>query len=243
MNKIVIFCDGASKGNPGNGGYGVVMVVNDIVQEFGGAERNVTNNQMELMAGISALKNLPKNLNQNIEIWSDSSYVINGITKWVYGWSKNGWQTKTGSDVLNKGLWQELFKLSENVSGHISWHNLSGHSGIAGNERADEIASLLAMGTDPELKSLPLSKYGIDILNFSVNEEKLADKKEGRARSSAKAYSYLSMVDGNIEIHKTWDECKNRVNGQSKALYRKAVSASEEKQIAEEWRSARGGSA
>jgi ribonuclease HI len=130
QSEIIIFTDGSSRGNPGPGGWGVVVISNNIeegikVEELGGCEEHTTNNRMELCAVISALSFLlTKKYNLQTSIYSDSSYVINGITKWVYGWQKNGWVTATKNPVENKDLWQQLFDLSKNFK--IDWHRVDG---------------------------------------------------------------------------------------------------------------------
>ncbi len=233
MEKIIAFTDGASKGNPGPGGWGSVVVFGESISEFGGFEKKTTNNRMEMMAGLSALE-YAKSKNRSIIIYTDSSYLVNGITKWVSGWQRKGWKTMTGGDVLNKDIWEKLVSNSSGIS--VEWRLLQGHVGIPGNERADKIASDLADGIDVKLYSGSIRDYGINVMDFSINEIKAEAKSGQKTRSNAKAYSYLSMVDGEIKIHKTWAECEERVKGVKGALYRKSVSEEDEKQIIESFR-------
>lgn len=109
-DKILIFTDGAAKGNPGRGGFGIVISSDGLVLEKGGFKEYTTNNEMELKAVVEALKAIaPKKI--PVEIYTDSKYVVEGAKGWVFGWAKNGWKTKAETDVLNKELWQELLPL------------------------------------------------------------------------------------------------------------------------------------
>ena len=142
MSRIVIFTDGASKGNPGPGGWGAIVANGARVYELGGGETNTTNNRMELKAVLEALKKVATLPAQGIDMYVDSKYVIQGATEWGSGWRRNGWITSTKKSVLNRDLWEPLLDVIDAVSGKISWHNVGGHIGIPGNERVDEIAEL-----------------------------------------------------------------------------------------------------
>lgn len=226
-NKTTIFTDGSSRGNPGKGGWGAVVILNDNVTELGGREDNTTNNRMELEAAIVGLSNA----SGDITVHTDSSYVINGITKWVNGWKRNGWMTKAKGEVLNKDLWERLVEAKEGKK--VSWNYVGGHSGIAGNERCDVVATTFADDEPTELYKGPLSGYHVkDIANLIGIPEQASKK----SHSKAQAFSYISMVNGDIQIHKTWAECETRVKGKSNTRYRKAISAENEGQIIEEFR-------
>lgn len=141
-NKIEIYTDGSSLGNPGPGGWGFVVVQNEkIVKEVGGGESNTTNNRMELQAAIEALKFISKNNLKDVTIYADSAYVLGGITTWIHGWEKNGWKTANKKPVLNQELWQELVSLERGLSMKINWQKVKGHSGHVYNDKADEIAT------------------------------------------------------------------------------------------------------
>jgi ribonuclease HI len=140
MQKIIIYTDGSSRGNPGPGGFGAIIIGEENVKEIGGREEKTTNNRMEMMAAIEALKNLPEN--SDVEINSDSEYLINGITKWVINWQKNNWRTKDRREVLNKDLWEKLLAEIENKE--VEWQKVLGHSGHELNDRCDEIATSFA---------------------------------------------------------------------------------------------------
>ncbi|MDB4984797.1 MAG: ribonuclease [Patescibacteria group bacterium] len=235
--SLVIFTDGSSLGNPGPGGYGCVVVSQklDEVIELGGNKIKTTNNEMELSAVISALSHSVFNT-MDVDIFTDSSYVINGITKWVHGWQKNGWKTQAKEDVANKALWQSLITLVKERELHskVRWNYAPGHVGVVGNERCDEIATSFAAGKDAHLFRGKLSQYKLDVLNFSIDESLKKDKSEKRARSNAPAHSYLSLVDGVAMRHKTWAETEVRVKGK-KAKFKKSLSAANEGEILKEW--------
>ncbi len=135
-NKVIVHTDGACSGNPGPGGWGVILDYNGTRKELSGGEGQTTNNRMELMGAISALEALKRPC--EVEMHVDSQYVKDGITKWIHGWKKNGWKTADKKPVKNAELWQRLddaLKLHK-----VSWHWVKGHAGHDDNERADELA-------------------------------------------------------------------------------------------------------
>lgn len=228
MEHVTIFTDGAAKGNPGPGGYGAVVVLGDTVYELGAAKERTTNNEMELTAVAEALKLVPDGT-KDVAIYTDSKYVVEGAKGWIFGWMKNGWKTKTGSDVLNKAVWQALQAELNRVT--VVWHKVPGHVGIIGNERADTIASDFGAGKSVELYQGPLAEYQLNVADVSYDEEKAAARSEARKRSAQKAYSYVSAVNGKVETHATWKECEERVKGTKGARFKKALSAAEEQAI------------
>ncbi len=172
-NPVTIFTDGSSRGNPGPGGWGAIVIENGNppasgrmvvgknknkaankaakVTEFGGGEKDTTNNRMELMAATHALCELQGKESKGVRIilYIDSSYVINGITRWIHSWKKNGWKTKARKSVLNADLWKKLDDVAGAVKssgGNIEWKYVGGHIGILGNERCDHIATAFADG-------------------------------------------------------------------------------------------------
>ena len=229
---ITIFTDGAAKGNPGSGGYGVVIVSGETVLELGGFKERTTNNEMELTAVVEALKAVAGKHN-TVAIYTDSKYVVEGATGWVFGWVKNGWQTKAKTDVINKELWQALLPLLRQVE--IEWHKVPGHVGIVGNERADTIASTFAEQGSFNLYSGPKADYGYNVDDTSYDEAKAEDRSAARKRSAQKAYSYVSKVDGVIKTHQTWHECEKRVKGTKGARFKKSLDAQNEQEIIEEF--------
>ena len=135
-NKVIVHTDGACSGNPGPGGWGVILDYNGTRKELSGGEALTTNNRMELMAAIVALESLKRPC--PVEMHVDSQYVKDGITKWIHGWKKNGWKTADKKPVKNAELWQRLDAALANHK--ISWHWVKGHAGHDDNERADELA-------------------------------------------------------------------------------------------------------
>lgn len=139
-NDVVdIYTDGACSGNPGPGGWGAILKWQGKQKELSGAEDATTNNRMELMAAIRGLEALKRGVGR-VRLHTDSTYVKDGITKWIHGWKKNGWKTAAKKPVKNQDLWQ---RLDAALAGHdVEWHWIKGHSGHPENERADEIARL-----------------------------------------------------------------------------------------------------
>ena len=137
MDKIKIYTDGACKGNPGVGGWGALLLAGKHEKELFGGEKETTNNRMELMAVIQALGALKRPC--QIDLHTDSQYVLKGITEWLDGWKAKGWKTASKAPVKNVDLWQELDAACRLHK--IQWIWVKGHAGDAGNERADELAN------------------------------------------------------------------------------------------------------
>ena len=135
---LVIYTDGACSGNPGPGGWGVLMQFGSNEKELFGGEEETTNNRMELMAAIKALEAVKPGYKGSITLWTDSTYVLKGITEWIHSWKKRGWKKSDKKPVLNADLWQELDDL--NKARDVTWKWVKGHAGDEGNERADELA-------------------------------------------------------------------------------------------------------
>jgi ribonuclease HI len=157
MNKFIVYTDGSSRGNPGPGGWGAIIIGEEFVKEIGGRDEKTTNNRMEMMAAIEGLRNIPENF--NIEVNSDSEYLINGITKWIINWQKNNWRTKDKREVLNKDLWEKLLLETEKMK--IEWQKVLGHSGHELNDRCDEIATDFADGLNVNLYNGLKSGYNL----------------------------------------------------------------------------------
>ncbi|MHB8345966.1 MAG: ribonuclease HI [Acidiferrobacterales bacterium] len=137
LGKVVIHTDGACRGNPGPGGWGAVLGYGDHEKELWGAERDTTNNRMELMAAIQALEALKRSC--EVTLTTDSEYVRKGITEWLAGWKRRGWKTSDKKPVKNQDLWERLEAASHMHRIHWKW--IKGHSGHPENERADQLAN------------------------------------------------------------------------------------------------------
>ena len=135
--RVVVYTDGACKGNPGPGGWGALLVCDGREKEIFGGETQTTNNRMELVAVIRALEALTRGC--DVDLYVDSQYVKNGMESWIHGWKKNGWRTSDRKPVKNAELWRELDALAR--MHRIRWHWVRGHAGTPGNHRADELAN------------------------------------------------------------------------------------------------------
>ena len=137
LPQVQIFTDGACKGNPGPGGWGAVLRFGDQEKEISGGEAMTTNNRMEMMAAVEALNTLKKPC--QVTLYTDSKYVIDGITKWVHGWKRNGWVNASKQPVRNADLWHELIEAAQRHK--MTWEWVRGHNGHIENERVDKLAS------------------------------------------------------------------------------------------------------
>ncbi|MEK7177103.1 MAG: ribonuclease HI [Patescibacteria group bacterium] len=151
---ITIYTDGSSRGNPGPGGWGAIILRDNEVQELGGREAHTTNNRMELTATIKALE---LSSESEITVFTDSEYVMKGMKEWIKKWQEKGWKTANKKPVLNQDLWQKLLEASTDKN--VDWKYVAGHSGVPLNERADEIATTFADGLKPKLFHGPKVKY------------------------------------------------------------------------------------
>lgn len=233
-NKLIIFTDGSSLGNPGPGGWGVLLAYPklDELVELGGTKIITTNNEMELTAVVSALS-YAINSQAHAEIYTDSKYVLNGVQEWMYTWASNGWTTTTKEEVKNKELWQTLYQLIESRGKEtITWHHVRGHTGIPANERVDDIARELAGGTNVKLYRGTLSGYPLEgVLTLPSSDSKSSSQK---GKKNGKAYVYLSLVKGEVRRHATWAECEAWTTGRS-SKFKKALSPEHEQEILKEW--------
>jgi ribonuclease HI len=137
MKKVVIHSDGGCHGNPGPGGWAAVLAYGEHTREISGGAAATTNNRMELLAAIEALRALKQPC--RVEFHTDSEYLKNGVTKWVRGWKRNGWKTTAKKPVKNEDLWRALD--AEATRHEVQWHWVKGHAGHAGNERCDVLAN------------------------------------------------------------------------------------------------------
>jgi ribonuclease HI len=203
--SIDIITDGACAGNPGRGGWAAIVVAAGQISEYAGSVAQTTNNRMELTAALNGLMQAPPA--QAINLYTDSQYLINGITKWVVGWQKNGWKTRDGHDVENQDLWQQLLGYR---AAHVSWHYVKGHNGHTLNERANLLAQQQA-GSQHQHSRTP------------------------HTQSDAGFPVYLSLVGGQLGQHRTWEACKAVVHGVSGAKFKKVNSAHERRATLTSW--------
>ncbi len=240
--KITVFTDGSSRGNPGRGGWGAVVISGEKVSELGGREDHATNNRMEMTAVLESLKHIEsRKLIGTISVHTDSAYVLQGVTAWMHGWARNGWKTKTGDAVLNQDIWKEisdiLFRLKQKHT--VDFVKVSGHSGHVGNERVDTIATACADGEPIPLYSGSFAEYE-KLLGGSVHSTDVSKstgvKKKPSSSKNTPAYSYVSLVDGVIHRDKTWILCEKKVKGVKGARFKKVFSKSEEDALIKEWK-------
>lgn len=211
------YTDGSSRGNPGPGGWAVIMKDGDRVTEHAGREAETTNNRMELAAVIYALK-LAKG--RSVTIHTDSQYVMNGATRWISGWKRNGWKTASRAPVLNQDLWQELDQALRDTDPHFV--HVRGHAGHPENERADQIATSSALGKPIDLYSGDLAGYSPSLTKAPPIPVRSAD-------------FYVSDIGGDVAVHDSWDDCQARIEG-SVARFKKASSEEEARAIAAAWK-------
>ena len=229
------FTDGSSRGNPGPGGWGAIVLRNGRVTELCGAERRTTNNRMELQAAIEALARTEHP--DSATIVTDSSYVANRASTRLDGWAANDWKTKTKQEGKNVDLWERILVLSEGRV--VRWRVVAGHAGHSANERCDQLATAAADGIPATLFSGPAERYPFPLRSPKIETpgpRRLGAVGSGASsRSTGKAYSYLSLVDGVAQRHQSWAECHDRVKGVANARFRKARSADEEDSILAGW--------
>ena len=196
MPDILVYTDGACVNNPGGpGGWGVCIFYPDgTIYELGGHEARTTNNRMELQGVLAALQAIEPGAVATV--YSDSRYVIDGLTKWLAGWKRKGWVTASRAPVKNRDLWMQLD--AENP-GRVKWRHVRGHSGDPGNDRADEIASGFAAGRPPEL---------VDGRSVSG---------ANHAAAKPRTVRYVSLVDGAIILDADPEAHRRRDNPQAQA--------------------------
>jgi ribonuclease HI len=229
---IVIFTDGACSGNPGPGGWGAVIATPDgNILELGQGYPDTTNNQMELAGAIEALKKIAQ-VPGEVHLYTDSTYVIRGITQWIWAWRSRGWKTAEGKDVSNQPLWEQLSRIVAARDPKPEWKYVRGHQGVPGNERVDQIAVAFTKGLWIDLYRGPLIQYPVAIYDLPDDSglPEMRPKVENKS-----AYSYLSLVNGVAMRHSTWKECEARVKGRSGAKFKKAAAQSDESGILKEW--------
>ncbi len=227
--RVRITTDGACSGNPGPGGWAAIVEMGHRYFELAGGEPQTTNNRMEMTAVIEALRRVPPG--SQPEVVTDSSYVRDGITKWIFGWKRRGWVRPDGSPVLNRDLWEQMDALASTRGARFTL--VRGHAGHPLNERCDELAVACARGETPELRtgdvaSLP-SRQSAAASHAGSNQDPSSP-----APSGQKPW-YISLVNGELRRHATWPECQQTVSGAPRARYRKVTGPEQERAILSEW--------
>jgi ribonuclease HI len=235
-DTIFIYCDGACSGNPGPGGWAAVIIYPEgRVRELGGGQRPSTNNRMEMLGAIAALSAV-RDRPEPVKLYTDSALLVNGATRWIRGWQRNGWMTAAGKPVVNRDLWERLDSLTQARKRRLAWGHMKGHAGHEINERCDVIAVAFSRGTRAGLYDGPAVGCGYSLLE--PGPEHLGGSSTGGRSSSSKPKTggyYLSFVAGCLERHLTWAACRQRVNGVSGARFKKVASAEEEREVLKLW--------
>lgn len=238
--KIIIYCDGACSGNPGPGGWGSIVIIGRHVVELGGGHPATTNNRMEMTGILEALlyctKNLAAGSASSVQIYTDSVYVIRGITQWIFGWKKRGWKNAANEEVSNRDLWIELDRAVHAFRQHfdlsIKWSFVKGHSGVDGNERCDVIAVAFSKRDYVDLYNGEAGRYHFDI--DKLPEDRPLPEMKGKNAEPAKPAWYLSYLNGVLTKHQTWSECEALVKGRP-AKFKKVSSLEEEEAVKKTW--------
>jgi ribonuclease HI len=224
MRGAVAYTDGSCLGNPGPGGWGIRLLYPDgKVEEFGAAVPHTTNNQMELQAAIAALERLGHL--SHLTVYTDSRYVIDGLTKWLANWRRRGWKTATGEAVKNRALWQQLAQLTHP---DIHWHHVRGHRGNPNNERVDDIARTFASGQTPQLFCGRLGEPEDPVQDVVTPRAVHAGRVAARRPSSRfPKPQYVSIIRGDVVMDHDWPSCEARVRGVAGAKYKKVRTPAE----------------
>lgn len=232
--ELIIYTDGASRGNPGKGGWAAILMTDKEVVEIAGARNPATNNQMELEAVVQSLAlAVKKYKGYSVVLHADSAYVLNGLNSWLDGWVRNNWITATTKKpVENKVYWQKLLTLRDALGRDLHLVKVAGHSGHEYNDRCDELAVAAALGKKPILFKGAYTTY---IGQLAEHPPKSAPKKASSPNKGKDAYSYVSLVNGKVYTDKTWAACEKRVKGAKGAKYKKVFSKAEETELVQDY--------
>ncbi len=227
MKNLTLYTDGASRGNPGPGGWAAILMTDKEVIELAGAKDPATNNQMELEGVIQGLTYATKHFDgYSVALHADSMYVLNGIEKWLDGWVRKGWVTMTKKPVENKIQWIKLLALRDSLGKNLELVKVAGHSGHEFNDRCDELAVAAALKNNPKLFKGSFVDYKQQLIDTPPKSVKKSPSKSSSQKGTA--YSYVSMVGGKVYTDKTWAACEKRVKGTKGAKYKKVFSKGEE---------------
>jgi ribonuclease HI len=239
MKTLTIYTDGASRGNPGPGGWGAVVLVDGYAMELAGAAKKATNNQMELEAVISVLSDSGAKAHKGpVVVHSDSAYVINGLTSWMYGWEKKGWVTMAKTPVENKAMWVMALELAKEYGDRLTFTKVSGHAGDLYNERCDELAVAAALNKKETHFKGSQKDYDAFLKEIGTTAKKAppaGGSKKKKSTATGPAYAYVSTVGGKVYSDKTWAACEARVKGKKGAKYKKVFSKAEETSLVQDY--------
>ncbi len=230
-DHIALYTDGASRGNPGPGGWAAIVIGDEKVIELAGAKKPATNNQMELQAVIAGLAYAQKHFPDGaVELHADSRYVLNGIEKWLDGWVRKGWMTMVKKPVENRDQWEELLALRDHFGKNLKLTKVDGHSGHLYNDRCDELAVTAALGKKVDLFEGSTKAYD----TYLADNPPTSEKKSPSKAKTGPAYSYVSLVDGKVYADKDWAACEKRVKGKN-AKFKKVFSKAEETDLIQDY--------
>ncbi len=218
----IIFSDGACSGNPGPGAWGAILVFRGRVKEMGLRESGTTNNRMEMMGALASLRSArllqPAVARPKVHVLTDSTYLIKGASEWLGSWQRRSWKTADGSAVKNQDLWMEFSETLKEVA--VQWHYVPGHSGVAGNERCDEIAVGLTQQRPVDLYDGDLASYGPQL--FELDQDQTYPV-------------YLAAVGREVMAFAKWPACEAAVKGRPGARFKKVKSKAEWQECLRSW--------
>ncbi|RZA05249.1 MAG: ribonuclease HI, partial [Proteobacteria bacterium] len=199
-----------------------------------------TNNRMEMMAAVEALRMLAKVktlTTKEIRLYTDSTYLIKGICEWIHGWKKRGWKNGEGKDVSNREIWEMLDSVIRENEFKIEWLYIPGHEGYPGNERCDVIAVSYAKGNPTALYDGPRENYGLDLERVPAPFTPSGSGAKGSSGAKPKKGPpvYLSMIGGELFRDSTWKACEARVKGRAGTRFKKVESPEEEASVLRSW--------
>ena len=230
-HEITLYTDGASRGNPGPGGWGAIIIGEKNAVELAGAKNPATNNQMELEAVIQGLRYIQEQSpDATVALHADSRYVLNGIEKWLDGWVRKGWVTMAKKPVENRDQWEQLLTLRDHFGKKLKLVKVDGHSGHLYNDRCDELAVMAALNKKPHLFEGNITEYDM----YLKENPPTSEKKSPSKAKTGPAYSYVSLVGGSVYADKDWATCEKRVKGKN-AKFKKVFSKTEETNLIQDY--------
>lgn len=232
-DEVIIYTDGACSGNPGPGGWGAIIIYNQKVQELGYfSEQPTTNNRMEILSIIESLKWIQRfKIKSNLCICTDSQYVINAMTKWIFGWIRNDWKTAAGEEVKNQDLFKELNQILKLVTYRFQY--VPGHAGYWGNERADQIAVAFSKQQSVDLYSGSWSNYEYSTQPMMANISSNLVSKASNKASPAVKVGYVVWDYQTLSFFTEWTACAKVTQGRAGVKFKKIKNLNELKAFVE----------